>query len=68
MLVTITAGMAKITITLTTSIAHTKSGIRLSDIPGVRNLRMVQIRQTATTSDDTSVNVISCAQTSARLP
>jgi hypothetical protein len=64
----ITAGIAKITMKLTTSMAHTNRGMRFSDMPGVRSLRIVQIRQVATTSADTSVNVISCAQTSARLP
>ena len=50
-----------------TTCAHTKIGIRFSVIPGARSLSVVVISETATASDPTSVNVISCAQTSARL-
>jgi len=64
----ITAGMAKMIISETTSIAQTKSGIRFSDMPGVRSFRTVQISEVAITSADTSVKVMSCAHTSARLP
>ena len=63
-----TAGIAKMTMKDVTSCAHTNSGIRLIDIPGARILKVVTISCTATASDDTSVNVISCAQKSARLP
>ena len=52
----------------TTSIAQTNSGIRLSDMPGVRSLKMVVIRHGRDDQAETSVKVISCAQTSARLP
>ncbi len=42
--------------------------MRLSDIPGARCLKMVVMRLTATASDEISVKVIICAQTSTRLP
>ena len=51
-----------------TSIAQTKSGIRLSVMPGARILKMVTISSTAPTSAAISVKVIICAQTSTRLP
>ena len=63
-----TAGIAKMTMKAITSIAHTKMGIRLSDMPGARSLNTVTTISTATASADTSVNVIICAQTSTRLP
>ena len=66
-LASITAGMAKSTMNEVTTCAHTKIGIRFSVIPGARSLKVVVISETATASDPTSVNVISCAQTSARL-
>ncbi len=65
-LASITAGIAKITMNDTTTSAQTKIGMRLSDMPGVRSLNAVVIVDTATASDATSVNVISCAHTSAR--
>src|SRR5690242_4306891 len=64
---TITAGMAKITMNDVTIWAHTKTGMRLSDMPGVRSLNAVVTSDTATASDATSVKVINCAHTSARL-
>jgi hypothetical protein len=63
-----TAGMAKTTMNEVTSIAQTKIGMRLSDIPGARSLKMVAIRLTAMASDEISVKVIIWAQTSTRLP
>ena len=63
------AGIAKMTMNDTTSIAQTKSGMRLSDMPGRPQLEdRAMIRQVATISPDTSVKVMSCAHTSARLP
>ena len=50
-----------------TTCAQTKMGMRFSVMPGARSLNTVVISDTATASDATSVNVISCAQTSARL-
>ena len=66
-LASITAGMANITMNDVTTWAHTKIGIRFSVIPGARSLSVVVISETATASEPTSVNVISCAQTSGRL-
>jgi hypothetical protein len=51
-----------------TSIAQTKSGIRLSVMPGARVLKIVTISSTAATSAATSVKVTVWAQTSTRLP
>ena len=59
--------MANITMNDVTTCAHTKVGMRLSVIPGVRSLNTVVTMDTATASDATSVNVMSWAQTSARL-
>src|SRR5436305_6140017 len=61
-------GIAKITMNDVTTWPQTKIGIRLSDMPGVRILNAVTMISTETASAATSVNVISCAQTSARLP
>src|SRR5579884_3297167 len=58
----ITAGMANNTMKDCTNIDHTNIGIRFSDIPGARIFMMVTISSTATTSADSSVNVIICAQ------
>ena len=66
-LASITAGMANSTMNDVTTCAHTKIGIRFSVMPGARNLSAVVISDTATASEATSVNVMSCAQTSARL-
>ena len=68
MLAVVTAGIAKMIMNDVTSIAHTKSGMRLSDIPGARCLKIVTISSTAPTSATISVKVIVCAQMSARLP
>ena len=67
-LATMMAGMAKMTMNAVTSIAHTNSGIRLSDMPGQRIFSVVTMSSTAATSAAISVNVISCAQMSTRLP
>jgi len=52
----------------TTSIAQTKMGMRLSDMPGARCLHSVTMISTAATSPTISVNVTTCAQTSVRFP
>jgi hypothetical protein len=44
-----------------TTIAQTKSGMRLSDIPGALCLKVVTMISTAATSAEISVNVIICA-------
>ena len=62
----ITAGMANMTMNDVTTCAHTKIGMRFSDIPGARILNAVVTIDTATASDATSVNVIICAHTSGR--
>jgi len=67
-LATMTAGIANITMKAVTSIAQTKSGIRLSDMPGARSLNTVVMRMIASSSADSSVKVTSWAQKSARLP
>jgi hypothetical protein len=51
-----------------TSIAQTNSGMRFSVMPGARSLKMVVIMTTASSSADSSVKVIICAQKSMRLP
>jgi hypothetical protein len=51
-----------------TSSAHTNNGIRFSDMPGARSLKIVTIRHTAAASPEVSVKLTSWAQTSARLP
>src|SRR5205809_585093 len=61
-------GIANTTMNEVISIDHAKSGMRLSVMPGARSLKIVVMRHTATTSADTSVNVMSCAQKSVRLP
>ncbi len=63
-----TDGIAKMTMNEVTSIAQTNSGMRLIDIPGARSLKTVTTISTATASPATSVNVISWAQKSERLP
>ena len=65
---TITAGMAKMIMNAVTSIAQTNKGISVSFMPGARCLNTVTIVSTATAIAETSVKVIICAQTSARLP
>src|SRR5205085_10819664 len=67
-LASMTAGMAKITMNDCTSIAQQNIGMRLSDIPGARILKIVAISSVATQSAETSVNVIIWAQKSTRLP
>ena len=66
-LASITAGMAKSTMNDMTTCAQTKIGSRFRVMPGVRSFNTVVMIATATASDATSVNVISWAQTSARL-
>ncbi len=68
MLASIIAGIANSTMNAVTTCAQTKIGTRLSDIPGARILRAVTMISTDTASAATSVKVISCAHTSARLP
>ena len=51
-----------------TSIDHTNSGMRSSDMPGARCFRMVTTISTETASAETSVKVIIWPQRSARLP
>ena len=63
-----TAGIEKMIITATTSIAQANKGMRAKVIPGARVLRIVQTSTTAAASAETSVKVIICAQMSARLP
>src|SRR5690242_3386575 len=63
-----TAGMANRIMNDTTSCAQTKSGTRLSDIPGARILNVVTMMFTAAASAAISVNVTTCAQTSTRWP
>ena len=67
-LASITAGMANRIMNDVTRIAQTKSGMRLSVMPGARSFRIVTMSSTATASAATSVKVIICAQKSARLP
>ena len=64
----ITIGIAKMIITDVTSDAQTNSGMRRSDMPGARILRMVVVMSTATISPIASVRLTSMFQTSARLP
>ena len=68
MLASITAGMAKRIMKAVTSIAQTKSGRRASVMPGARSLNTVAITTIAARRPESSVKVIICAQTSARLP
>ena len=63
-----TAGIANTIMNDTTSCAHTKSGMRLSDMPGARSLNAVTMMFTAATRAAISVNVTTCAQTSTRCP
>ena len=63
-----TEGMANRIMNDTTRMDHTYSGMRLSDIPGARILRIVTIISIAATSAAISVNVTTCAHTSTRLP
>ena len=63
-----TDGIAKITMNCVTSVAQTKSGMRLSDMPGARSLKIVVIRTIASSRPESSVKVIICAQMSAPLP
>lgn len=64
----ITEGIAKTTMKDVTSIDQTKTGMRLTAMPGARCLNTVTMVLTAMQSDESSVKVIICAQTSTRLP
>jgi hypothetical protein len=69
MLVTsMTDGKAKIVISEAISIAHRKTGMRASVMPGGRILRIVAMTLTEAASAATSVKVIICAQMSTRWP
>ena len=59
-------GMAKMMQKEVTSIAHTNTGMRCSDMPGALNLNTVTMISTDTASAEISVKVISCAQKSER--
>ena len=54
-------GMAKRIMKEVTRVAQTKSGMRLSDMPGARVLRMVTMASTAATSAETSTKVMMVA-------
>ena len=60
--------MAKSTINDITSIDHTYSGMRLSDMPGARSLKIVTINSTEAASAESSVKLMSCCQMSMRFP
>ncbi len=62
------AGMAKITMNDCTSMDQQNIGMRLSDIPGARILKIVAISSAATHMADTSVHVIIWHQKSMRFP
>ena len=64
----ITAGIAKMIMKDWTSIDQQNIGMRFSDIPGARILRIVTMSSTATHRAETSVKVIICAQTSTPFP
>src|SRR5215210_2374010 len=68
LLASITAGIANSTMKEVTSMAQANSGTRLSVMPGARNLNIVVMMTIASTSADSSVKVIICAQISTRLP
>src|SRR5256885_1927985 len=63
-----TAGIAKITMNDVTTIAQTRTGTRLSDMPTARCLKTVVMISTAPTSADISVSVTMSAQISPRFP
>src|SRR5579872_1282715 len=63
-----TAGIANTIMNATTSCAHTKSGMRSTDMPGARILNTVTMMLTAAHSAAISVNVTSWAHTSTRCP
>jgi hypothetical protein len=56
-----TQGIAKRIMNAVTSWAQTKSGIRPSDMPGARCLKMVTMISTAAMMEAISVNVTVCA-------
>src|SRR5690348_12634664 len=60
--------MAKMIMKDWTSIDQQNIGMRLSDMPGARILRIVTMSSTDTHSAEISVKVIICAQTSTPLP
>ncbi len=63
-----TAGIANRIMNAVTKLAQTNSGMRVRLMPGARILSTVVMVTTAATSPDTSVNVMSCAHQSERLP
>jgi hypothetical protein len=67
-LASITAGIANTIMKDWTSIDQQNIGIRLSDMPGARILRIVTMSSTATHKAEISVKVTICAQTSTPLP
>jgi hypothetical protein len=67
-LASMTPGMANTIMNEATRIAQINSGMRLSDMPGARCLKIVTISCTATPSAESSVKVTICAQKSAHLP
>jgi hypothetical protein len=62
------AGIERMVMMEAISIAHRKTGMRASVIPGGRILRIVAATLTEAASAATSVKVIICAQRSARWP
>src|SRR5437762_13932008 len=66
--VKITAGIAKMTMTIEISIAHTKRGMRLSDMPGARCLNTVTMSEEATIRAETSVKLMIWTQASTLWP
>ena len=53
-----TAGIAKTIMIIVINIAQTKRGMRWSDIPGARCLKMATISSAATINADTSVKLM----------
>jgi hypothetical protein len=64
MVVVMSVGMAKTIMNPITRIDHTNTGMRLSDIPGARCLRMVTMSPTAPTSAATSSSTTTTTHTS----
>src|SRR6185312_12971459 len=64
----ITAGMAEMTMKDCTSMDQQNKGMRLSDMPGARILKMVAMSSAPTHMADTSVKVIIWHQKSTRFP
>src|SRR6266487_2968764 len=62
----ITAGIAKTTMTIETSIAQTNKGMRFNDMPGARCLNTVTMIEAATIRAEISVKLMICTQASIR--